>query len=168
MLIKNDKDFAEYLHTTPDKLASHFTYEYVDYHTEIESDGYSVIIRMCDEELPSIARVMAYPFDSRDFDDVLSSQQCYADYMNHEGKGKHGNYDSICVDYDVPPLLEDEIAEILEKYAGKEVYIIKCPSVVERFRYMNYNNSKDIVFKIYDALRHHYLVTVDNKNIIDL
>lgn len=168
MLIKNDAEFAKYLHTTPDKLANPFTYEYVDYHTELESDGYSVIIRMCDENLPSFTRVMAYPIDSDNFEDVLSSQQCYADYLNCEGKGKHGNYDGEPINEDIPPLLEDEIAEVLERFAGKEICIMKCPSIAERFIFNTYEENKDIVFKIYDALRHHYFVTVDNRNIIDL
>ena len=169
MLIKNDAEFAKYLGTTTEELSKRFNYEYVDYHTELESDGFSVIVRMCDEDLPSIARVMAYPIDTDDFDYVLSSQQCYADYMAHEGKGKHGNYDdSLSIDEDVPPLLEDEIAEILERFAGKEICIMKCPSVAERFVFRTYAEDKDIVFKIYDAFRHHYFVTVDNRNIIDL
>lgn len=167
MLIKNDKDFAEYLGTHPDNLRR-FQIEYADYTTMVESDGFSVIVRLCEDTLPSNSWVIAYPFEDYQFDDVLTSAQCFADHLAHEGKGKHGNYDGICINDDVPPLLEDEIAEVLERFAGKEICIMKCPSVAERFVFNTYEENKDIVFKIYDALRHHYFVTVDNRNIIDL
>ena len=168
MLIKNDKDFAEHLGTHPDNLKN-YKLEYVDYRTTVESDGYSVIVRLCEDDLPSHNWVLAYPFDSDYFDnDVLSSVQCYADYLAHEGKGKHGNYEGIYISEDLPPLLEDEIAEILDNHTGEEICIMRNPSNATSYTYNNYESDNKVVFAIYEALRRHYFVTVGNKNIIDL
>ena len=167
MLIKNDKDFAEYLGTHPDNLRR-FQIEYADYTTMVESDGFSVIVRLCEDTLPSNSWVIAYPFEDYQFDDVLTSSQCFADHLAHEGKGKHGNYNGILEDYDTPDMLEDEIAGILDEHAGEEICIMRKPTSAESFVYTNYEEGKEIVFKIYEALRHHYFVTVSGKNIIDL
>lgn len=166
MIIKNDRDLANHI-VVPVELIGHCHVD-VDYATTIESDGYTVIMRMCEEGLPSQSNILAYPFTDDEFDEKLSSLQCFADHLAHEAKGKHGNYDGIVDDYDMPELLEDEIAEILDNHAGEEICIMKSPTIAESFKYTDYESDKVIVEKIYDALRRHYFVTVNGKNIIDL
>lgn len=166
MIIKNDRDLANHIVIPVERICHcHIA---VDYATTIESDGYTVIMRMCEEGLPSQSSILAYPFTDEEFDEKLSSLQCFADHLAHEAKGKHGNYDGIVDDYDMPELLEDEIAEILDNHAGEEVCIMKRPTIAESFKYADYASDKAIVEKIYDALRRHYFVTVNGKNIIDL
>ena len=166
MIIKNDRDLANHI-VVPVEVIYHCHID-VDYATTIESDGYTVIMRMCEEGLPSQSSILTYPFTDDEFDEKLSSLQCFADHLAHEAKGKHGNYDGIVDDYDMPELLEDEIAEILDSHAGQEVCIMKSPTMAESFKYADYASDKAIVEKIYDALRRHYFVTVNGKNIIDL
>ena len=71
-------------------------------------------------------------------------------------------------DEDAPVLLEDEIAEILEEHKGEEILVHYNPEGPVRFRYYCYKKDKAIVFKIYDALENHCLVTVNGTNIVDL
>ena len=167
MIIKNDKDLAMHIELPVERL-EHCSLEYVDYATTVESDGYTVIMRMCEEGLPSNSRILAYPFTEDDFDEALSSLQCFADHCACEGKGKHGTYDGIMEDYDMPELLEDEIGEILDDHKGEEICIMKSPTIANSYTYNDYQTDKGVVFLIYDALRRHYFVTVNGKNIIDL
>ena len=167
MMIKNDTDLANYLEVAKEQLG-HLCLENVDYATEVESDGYSVVIRMCESGLPSQSHVIVYPFEDYQFDDVLSGLQCFADHLAHEANGKHGTWDGIVENYDTPPLLEDEIAEILDGHKGEEICIMKSPTIAESYTFTDYQTDKCIVFKVYDALIHHYFVTVSGKNIIDL
>ena len=71
-------------------------------------------------------------------------------------------------DENLPPLLEDEIAEILEEHKGEEILVHFHPDGPLRYRYNNYKHDKDVVFKIYDALENHCLVTVNGTNIVDI
>lgn len=168
MIIKNDKDLAKKVDTSEERLHTELQLEYVDFATTIESDGYTVIVRMCESDLPSNSKILTYPFTEDEFDEAVSGLQCYADYLRCEGKGKHGNYDGICIDEDTPVLLEDEIAEILDARVGQEICIMKSPTIANRYHYESYEKDKEIVFTIYDALRRHYFVTVGGKNIIDM
>ena len=72
------------------------------------------------------------------------------------------------MNYDEAPLLEDEIAEILDERKGQEICIMKSPTIVNKYWYDDYETGKGIVFLIYDALLRHYFVTVGGKNIIDM
>lgn len=71
-------------------------------------------------------------------------------------------------DENVPPLLEDEIAEILSQHRGEEILVYFNQESPIKFRYNIYDNDKYIVFAIYDALENHFLVTVGGTNIVDL
>lgn len=168
MIIKNDHDLAKYIELPVERL-EHCSLEHVDYATTLESDGYTVIMRMCDEDIPSKSSILAYPFTDDEFDEKLISIQCFADHLAHEAKGKHGNYDGIVDNYDMPELLEDEIAEILHNHAGEEICIMRNPKdMLVQYACSKHEYNKDLVDKIYDALRRHYFVTVNGKNIIDL
>jgi hypothetical protein len=167
MIIKNDKDLANHIELPVERL-EHCSLEYVDYATTLESDGYTVIMRMCDEDLPSHSIIITYPFTDDEFEEKLSSLQCIADYLAHEAKGKHGTWNGIIDNLDKPVLLEDEIAEILDERAGQEICIMKSPTIANSYHYSDYQTDKGIVFLIYDALRRHYFVTVGGKNIIDM
>lgn len=169
-MIRNNEELAKVLKCTPEQIDNTtFNLEYVDYDTTVESDGFSVIVRTVNEDGVSNSKVIPFPFTEDYYDDVLSGLQCWADYMSHEGKGKHGRYEFVAdVSQDMPVLLEDEIAEILEANAGKPIIIHCNESNVFIYQFKSYEESKDIVFKVYDALRHHHYVTVDSKNIIDL
>lgn len=68
----------------------------------------------------------------------------------------------------IPPLLEDEIAEILDKHKGEEILILFHTNGALRYRYYNYDLDKNVVFTIYDALENSYTVTVNGTNILDL
>ena len=169
MLIKNDKEFAQHLGVTEDQLKECFL-DCADYATTVSSDGYTVRIRMCETDLPSDSKIITYPFTDDEFDEALSDLQCFADYLAHEAKGKHGSYDESYgdVNYDEPPLLEDEIAEILNERKGQGICIMKSPMIMSKYWYDDYETGKGIVFLIYDALLRHYFVTVGGKNIIDM
>ena len=69
---------------------------------------------------------------------------------------------------DLPPLLEDEIAEILDEHKGEQIQIHFHPEGPLNYRYYCYEKDKSIVFTIYDALENHCLVTVNGTNIVDL
>ena len=167
MIIKNDKDLASHLNRKPSELESCYIGDTV-YATKLESDGYTVIMRMCDEDLPSQSAIITYPFTDDEFWEKLSSLQCFADHLAHEAKGKHGTWNGIIDNFDTPVLLEDEIAEILNERAGQEICIMKSPTIANSYHYSDYQTDKGIVFLIYDALRRHYFVTVGGKNIIDM
>ena len=69
---------------------------------------------------------------------------------------------------DMPPLLEDEIAEILDQHKGEEILIHFRPEGALRYRYYEYEHDKSVVFTIYEALENHVLVTVGGTNIVDM
>ena len=69
---------------------------------------------------------------------------------------------------ELPPLLEDEIAEILNEHKGEKIQIYFQPQGPLNCRYYSYEKDNGIVFAIYDALENHHLVTVSGTNILDL
>lgn len=166
MLIKNNANLAEELNAKNADM-SMWHHEYADYPTAIESDGYTVIVRTDNGEGCSKSAVLWFPFSDEELEDTISGLQCWADYSVQEGKGKHGKY-TLRVDEDTPPLLEDEIGEILDKRTGEQVLIRKTPETVSEYRYYGYRESYNVVEAIWDALRRHYFVTVSGKNILDL
>ena len=68
----------------------------------------------------------------------------------------------------LPPLFEDEIAEILNDHKGEKIQIYFQPQGPLNYRYYCYEKDNGIVFAIYDALENHHLVTVGGINILDL
>lgn len=81
MIIRNITDLATYYETTADNLSADI-HGHTDYNTVLLSFPDAVrLVTVVDDYGISNARTLPFPFSSDDFDDAVSSLQCWADYV---------------------------------------------------------------------------------------